>query len=1166
MFDEHDFSSERTMKALRIFAVCFAAILALPFLARAQDTGYITGTVTDKSSAAVVDAQVTVANDARGIRQTVPTNSNGDYLVAGLPASTYTVSVTAKGFESFQESGIVLAAAEKRRVDVQLTVGSVSERVTVEGDAAPAVETQSSEVSDTITGKEVVQLELNGRNFTQLVTLAPGVSDQSGQDEGVVGVFGNVAYSINGGRTEYNNWEIDGVGDMDDGSATSLNVYPNADAIQEFQVLTSNYGAQYGKNGSGTVEVVTKSGTKDFHGDVFYFGRNDFFNARSFFDTDRPTYKKHDFGYTIGGPVYIPHHYNSDKSKTFFFFSEEWRREKNPTTFIQNVPSDDERSGNFSDLCPDSSGTFADCPTIPGSGGMFFPGNQVPVDSVNTSPLLALVPHANTTNGGYPAWQGSVSTPTLWREELFRIDHNLNSKNRLTFRYIHDSWNTVTPEVLNWSQQSSFPTIQTNFVGPATNFVTKLTTAASPTLLNEFIFGYTADHIFLTNTGPWQRPSTMTMTGLFDNGFGGKLPGFSVSNGTPYGGGLTNGGFTEDASFIPWNNANPIYTYRDNVTKIIRSHNLMFGATFIADQKNEINEPGFGTGGFLDFDATSPVSTGNAFADLLMGNIASYSQTNLQTKYYNRYKIFEPYLQDDWHIKKNLTLNLGLRVSMFGTYREKFQQEYNFNPPSYSAADAPLIDTDGSITGQPGALVPGVGSPFDGLIQCGGKGIPAGCLTGHLFNPAPRIGFAWDPFGNGKMAIRGGYGIFFEHTNGNEADAEALEGSPPLVLTPTQYNITGYTNIGGGGLLFPLAVTSIPSKAIWPYVQQWHLDIQKEIGWKTTLSVAYVGSKGTHLTTQRDINQLQPVPASQNPFTPGEPLSADICNSGMVNGVTVTGQAAINLSVACGNDADPYRPYYGLSDITRLQEDANSIYHSLQVEGTRTAGDLTFSAAYTYSHAIDDSSSRFDTGFVNSYDTASARASGNYDQRHILEISYVYDAPFFRHSSGIVHALLGGWEASGITTAETGIPFTVLDGDFVDNAGVANGTVLNSIGIGALVDQVGDPNASFQRNVPGVYAPLFYNPAAFTDPTGLTFGDSGRNNLRQPGRLNFDFGLFKRFEIHEQRSFEFRWENFNVFNHTQFEALDSTFGDATFLHPTTAHLGRIMQFGLKFLF
>src|ERR1700733_3977075 len=258
--DKLDFVSERTMKTLRIFAISLAAVLALPFLARGQDTGYITGTVTDKSSAAIAEAQVTVANEARGIHQTVPTNSSGDYLVAGLPAATYTVSVTAKGFESFQESGIVLAAAEKRRVDVQLTVGAVSEHVTVEGDSAPAVETESSEVSDTITAKQVTQLELNGRNFTQLVTLAPGVSDQSQQDEGVVGVFGNVSYSINGGRTEYNNWEIDGIGDMDDGSATSLNVYPNADAIQEFQVLTSNYGAQYGKNGSGTGEAGTKPG------------------------------------------------------------------------------------------------------------------------------------------------------------------------------------------------------------------------------------------------------------------------------------------------------------------------------------------------------------------------------------------------------------------------------------------------------------------------------------------------------------------------------------------------------------------------------------------------------------------------------------------------------------------------------------------------------------------------------------------------------------------------------------------------------------------------------------------------------------------------------------------------------------------------------------------
>ncbi len=1169
------------MRILRLVLICTFALIALPFVARGQDTGYITGTVTDKSGGAVAGAEVTVANTARGIIRTVPTNTSGDYLVSALPAADYSVAVTAKGFEKYVENHIVLAAAEKRRVDVQLTVGAIAEQVVVEGGTAPAVETQSSEVSNTIDSKQVSQLALNGRNFTQLINLTPGVSDQTGQDEGVVGVFGNAAYSVNGGRTEYNNWEIDGGMNMDDGSATSLNVYPNVDAIQEFQVLTSSYGAQYGKSGGATVEVVTKSGTKEFHGDAFYFGRNDFFNARSFFDADRPVYKKHDFGYTIGGPVFIPHHYNSDRSKTFFFFSEEWRREKNPTSFLQNVPSDDERSGNFSDLCPDSFGTFNDCPTLPGTGtvadgGTRYPGDTVPVDP-NAAFLLVNVPHANTTNGGYPAWQGNVSPPTKWREELFHIDHNISNNLRVSFRYIHDSWNTVTPEVLNWSQQSSFPTIQTNFVGPATSFVAKLTWTASPTLLNEFVFSYTADHISLTNTGTsWQRPAGMTIAGIFDNGFGGKLPGFSVANGTPYGGGLTDGGFAEDPSFIPWNNANPIYDFRDNITKIIRTHNLQFGFNFVADQKNEINEPGFSNNGFLTFDATSPVSTGNAFADLLLGNVAAYSQTNLQTKYYNRYKIFEPYLQDDWHITHNLTLNLGLRVSMFGTYRERYKQAYNFSPNAYSLADAPEIDIDGSITGQPGALVPGVGNPFDGQIQCGAPGIPPGCLKGHLFNPAPRIGFAWDPFGNGKMAIRAAYGIFYEHTNGNEANSQALEGSPPIVQTPTQFNVTGYDNLGGGGLLFPLSVTSIPDKAIWPYIQQWHLDVQRELPWKSMIAISYVGAKGTHLTTQRDINQLQPVPSSENPFSAGEPLTATVCNpvgngtlyapGDLVNGTSLTAHAAQNLNVACGANPNPYAPFLGLATITRLEDEANSNYNALQVTGRRTAGDLTFSVAYTYSHAIDDSSSRFDTGFANSYDIQGSRASGNYDQRHLFVVSYVYDAPFFRHSSGWTHALLGGWEASGITTAQTGVPFTILDGDFADNAGVDNGVLLNSVGLASFVDVVGNPRASVQRNVPGVYAPLEYNPAAFTDPTGLTFGTSGRNVLREPGRVNFDFGLFKRFSIDEQRAFEFRWENFNLFNHTQFESIDGTFGDSTFLHPTSAHLGRIMQFGLKFLF
>ena len=286
-----------------------------------------------------------------------------------------------------------------------------------------------------------------------------------------------------------------------------------------------------------------------------------------------------------------------------------------------------------------------------------------------------------------------------------------------------------------------------------------------------------------------------------------------------------------------------------------------------------------------------------------------------------------------------------------------------------------------------------------------------------------------------------------------------------------------------------------------------------------------------------------------------------------MNGTAITAHAAQNLNVACGADPNQFAPFQGLATITRLEMGANSIYNALQVTGRRTAGDLTFSVAYTYSHAIDDSSSRFDNGFANSYDIRGSRASGNYDQRHLFVVSYVYDAPFFRHASGWTHALLGGWEASGITTAQTGVPFTVLDGTFADNAGVNNGAVLNSIGLASFVDVVGDPHASVKRNVPDVYAPLYYNPDAFADPTGLTFGNSGRNYFAAAWAREFRFRVVQAILRLTSSAGLNSAGRISICSITRsLRGLTATLGDSTFLHPTSAHLGRIMQFGLKFLF
>jgi len=1168
-----------TMKASRVL-IGISLVLMFCAAAWAQTTGSITGTVKDPSGAAIAGATVVVTSPERGINREMATNSTGDYNQSGLPAGNYDIIVTATGFKKYQAKAVKLDVAEKARVDVTMQVGTASTEVIVEGTAVAQVETQSSDLSGTVTGKQITQLELNNRNYTSLVTLVPGVSSApDAPDEAAVGIS-NIFYTINGGRTEYNNWELDGGDNMDNGSNNTLNVYPSLDAIAEFKVLTSNYGAQYGRNGSGTIEVETKSGTKAFHGNAYEFVRNDFFNAQNYFDDPShggtgvtTPYKKNDFGYTIGGPVTIPGVYNKNKEKTFFFWSQEWRRERAPQTFNQVVPYSAERTGDFTDLCLPT--PTPDCPTDPRTGSAW-DGSQgpLPIDPTAAA-LLPMIPVGTVDSPGASAYVANSTLPTSWREELFKIDHNLTAHNRVTFRYIHDSWSTVEGTPI-WTG-SSFPTTQTFFNGPGISMVARLTSTISPTLLNEFVASYTTDHISFKSQGVFAQPSGFTLGYLFPNGGAGKLPAITLS------GGIYDGIFQDPDGLWPEGayNSNPTYTYRDNVTKIVGRHNLQFGAYLAAAQKNELSS--LQLNGSLTFDTgnTDIPSSGNAFADLLLGKIANFTQGSNQIKFYNRYKILEPYFQDDWRITDRLTLNLGMRFSLMGTYRDRYKHTYNWDPAAYSAADAPQIDVDGSLTcgdACAGALVPGVGNPYDGLVQCGVGGVPVGCSSGDLFNPAPRLGFAWDPWGDGRTAIRGGYGIFFEHTNGNEANTEGMEGqSTPLIQVSSQDNIDGYANIGGGALAptFPFSFTSIPKKVIWPYMQQWHLDVQRELPSHIVATLSYVGSKGTHLGRQRDLNQLQPTPASQNPYKPGETINGvdpstgqqthDDCGTFTTpSGVAITGQAAINLQVACGADANPFRPYYGIRNITRLEDAASSTYHALQFSARKTIGSLSLSMAYTYSHSIDDSSDRYNGDFVNSYDPSSARATSSFDRRHVLNISYVYDLPFFK-KSGLTHTALGGWQWSGIVAYSTGNPLNVTNGtDIGDNAGVGNG-----VGTGSYPDLVGNPRA----NVPppsqvtsNAYAGYFYNPAAYAVPTGLTFGNVGRNSLVNPSRTNFDMALFKHFDVRENAAFEFRFEAFNVFNHTQWNPGSGNFGGGDFFQISSAHNPRILQLGAKFIF
>jgi hypothetical protein len=423
--------------------------------------------------------------------------------------------------------------------------------------------------------------------------------------------------------------------------------------------------------------------------------------------------------------------------------------------------------------------------------------------------------------------------------------------------------------------------------------------------------------------------------------------------------------------------------------------------------------------------------------------------------------------------------------------------------------------------------------------------------------------------------------------NGNEVNTESLEGTPPAVLSPSVYNIVGYENVGGTELTFPISTTALEGQIYWPYVQQWNLTIEHNLKTNTVLSVAYVGSKGTHLTDQRDLNQLYPVPASQNPFGPGQPITAANCaNLSGPSGLPLTGQAAINLGVACGNDPDPYRPFVGFGNITFLESQANSDYNSLQAYLRKTAGRLSYSLAYTYSHSLDDSSDRYDTVFVNSYNLKRSYANSTFDMTHSFSASYVYSLPSLRNSSALLRDTLGGWEVSGIAALHSGPPLSVTNGVFGDNPGVANG-----IGTGSYPDICGNIHAApVETNVPGIIGPLLYNPGAFCAPEGLTFGNVGRNILRNPFFTNFDMGFFKDIPIHgEKLHLQFRAEAFNIFNIANlslasqvaspvpvatgcYAGANNSAGDPSciasdvFLHATSAHDPRIMQFGLKLVF
>jgi len=1180
--------------AMKLRCLCTLGVLlaASPYLS-AQAQANIVGTVTDPSGAAVANVNIVVSSQMLGFTRSYRSNSDGEYTAARIPLGDYTLTAEAPGFEILKQTGITLNAGQTLRVDLRLKLGTATQEVTVQGNN-PTVDTDTAAISGVVVGTQISELSIPSRNFVNLALLIPGAAPLGGGfDPNSVSDLATDTLPVNGLPGNMNNWEVDGINNVDQGSGSdSLQIYPSLESIAEFRVSTSNYSAEYAKSGSAMIEVVTKSGSSTFHGSAFEFVRNDAFNATDWFlrraGQPKAPLKHHEFGFTVGGPFYIPGHYNENKQKTFFFVSEEWRRYRDGTIINAKVPSLLERKGNFTECDPTSSNyniIVASGCQVPNNAatGLPFAGDTVSVNPSAATLIDALVP---LPNNGPITYTKAPSLPTNFREDTVRVDQNFTEKARLFVRYTQDAYTQVFTPTL-WTA-AQFGTVKTPLSIPAKNSVMHLTNSFRPDLLNEFIFGYSTDYWTATSavgadsvSGSILKPANFGIASIFPAAASGPwLPAISVQGGGP--------SFSEDTGY-PYSYTNPALTFKDNLVWSKGKHVLKFGAFLLKDELNHvIPNGGFDSQGVLSFSNSSSVTTGNALADMFLGKIASYSQTGLITngqlvggftRGHYRQIDFEPYFQDDWRVSNRLTLNLGLRyyfVTPWVDHTTPNTVASIFVPSLYDPSRQAQLDSAGNI-------IPGTGANWltygNGLVECGTNSIPKGCTTLPHLTFSPRLGFSYDPTGSGKMVIRGGYAYTYDTSNAHMTAANRY-GGPPVIATLNASNIDGFANVQPGAIA-PVFATDLLTHQALPQIQHFSLGVQHEFIDKSVLTVGYVGTIGRHLQRIRNINQvpvgagIQNVPSLAN--TPG-------CDA--------AGNCDVQYILI--HTLEPptfFAPYRGFTAINNAEAEANSNYNSLQVDFRHNVGHgLTLQAFYTWSHTLDNvfgggGTSTSSTG-INDYDPRRWYGTSSLNQAQAFSMNYVYALPFFAHADNhILRSVLGGWQLSGVTTFSLGPPLNFTCG----LAGMASG-----VGGAVLCNRIGD----FRVKKATVIDPQFGPTPTWFDPSTIgqitisqlaannepgMFGDMRKNPITGPGRNNWDMGLTKNFQVpwfnNEHSTLQLRWETFNTFNHPQWSAVNLFCSSLTAPGqpcngPNNIGNGevsndfgpRVMQLGLKFAF
>ena len=1147
-------------KRLDLRLVLLLAAIVLLFAAQglAQEAT-IVGTVTDPSGAAVPNVSITVTNLDTGLARTLATGSDGQYVAPSLQIGHYTVKATASGFKGAEQSGIVLQVGDRSRVDFKLQVGSAQEQVTVEA-AAIAVQADTGEISDVITGQQLTQLATNGRSMYSLISLTPGASSGQGDFQIPTPVAGDGNVSFNGMRGSHNLYLLDGAESADRGGAGNSDVMPSLDAIAEFRLMTSNYGAEYGLSSSATMTAVIKSGTRQLHASGWEFLRNDALDARNYFN---PAPNKvaelrfHTYGFNVGGPV----DFWAKEHKTFFFYNMEWRSLIQGQILNQTVPLTSTYGGNFGSTAIHTPCDFMVSSAIQsqltGAGQTLSTTNEDGTCSFdqnftnNTIPssLLDANAQALLSAGIFPAptsgaqFIGGNNVPTHVREEVVRLDHQFNSKFSIFGHFLAEqiAQNFGTSM---WSGDN-LPTASNTFGNPSYSAVIHATHVISPTLLNEIAFNYNGNRINILPTGVTGRPTGVPE--LFPGNNDNRIPEINLAGGT--------GAHFTNASW-PWRNKADDYQIRDDISWTKGAHQIKMGASWAIYKKVQ-DLFGQTQGGFT-FNNTY---TGNDFADFLLGWADSYGELAVQDKGLWNNVSWAAYIQDNWRVNNRLTLNLGLRWDGAPHTYEANDRMANFYPNLYSQAAAPTFATDGSICGAAdnGVYNIGCSGPSAGLgtspnsilngyqfylngMGIPGKtpGVPKGLVDNNWAAFGPRLGFAYDLTGSGKTILRGGFGMMYERIQGN--DMYNAGPNPPFSTNVTLNKVllsSPTTSIVDNSTQNPAAEVSIAditgldqTNYKMPISYQYSFGVQHALSSRTVLELQYVGNQNRNQNAYMGINNPDPA------LLPG---------------------------IADGTNTTPFNqlvPYLGYHSIRLSRDVQKSHYNGFQAQiHSQLKHDLQLQAAYTYSRAIDPATNANGVGDLtttsNPYSLAydEGRPSG-LDRTHIAFVNFIYDIPFLKNSSNrLLKSTIGGWQASGIITMQSGAPVNV-------NLGGATGNICNT-----LPNCSNRPDLSGSVSYPHTVASWFTT-SQFLNPDAGSFGTTPFDYVRGPGRQNWNLALFKAFVFSESRGskMEFRAEFFNAFNHTQWNGISNTFTNSNFGAITSAHDPRTIQLGLKAYF